>query len=283
MSNMSERIFKEDKEAKKEDRIRTLRRGEEIAHFNMLNLCFDPWVGDMDEWRRRYVLHPDFDFTENVVIVEENGEWAGGGTAWFREALLKNNKKIMVYSAGDLYVHPDHRGKGIYSTAMRSLNQLGQKKGAALGLTFVSIYRLPAIALPKYGFVGMFYPKTHVVVINPEKFFQFLISRAKKAYFPEKFSGIMLKLTVSFNTPTGKREITEVFKLEKAQFLEVKNGSYKKHMDLTVKAEVGAFLRIVGAFYLGKRHLLLSVLAALLKGHLRIRFSVKFLKLFLGL
>lgn len=279
---MGGNALKREKESKQRERIRTLKRGEETAHFNMLNLCYDPW-GSEEEWRRRYVLHPDFDVTENVVIVEKNGEWAGGGTAWFREALLKNNKKIVVYGAGDLYVHPDHRGRGIYSTAMRSLNQLAQKKGAVLGFAFPSIYRIPAIALPKYGFVEVFHPMTHVFVLNPEKFFQFLISRAKKAYFPEKFNGIKFKLTVSFSTPNGRREITEAFMLEKGRILELKGAQDKERIDLTVKTEIGVLLRIVGAFYLGKRSLISPLLAALLKRRLKFRFSLKFLRSFLGL
>lgn len=279
---MGGNALKRKKEAKPGERIRTLKRGEGTAHLNMLNLCYDPW-GSEDEWRRRYVLHPDFDVTENVVIVEENGEWAGGGTAWFRKALLKNNKKTMVYGAGDLYVHPSQRGRGIYSTAMRSLNQLAQKKGAVLGFAFPSIYRIPAIALPKYGFVKIFHPMTHVFVLNPEKFFQFLVSRAKKAYFPEKFNGIKFKLTVSFNSPNGRHEVTETFMLDKGQISKLKAVRDEKHMDLTVKTEVGALLRIVSAFYLGRRSLISSLLAALLKRRLKFRFSLKFLRSFLGL
>ena len=281
MKTVGENAFNKDKDAKQgERRIRTLKRGEETAHFDMLNLCYDPW-GNKEEWRRRYILYPDFDIAENVVVVEKNGEWAGGGTAWFREALLKNNKEIMVYGAGDLYVHPDHRGIGLYSTAMRSLNQLAQKKGAVLGFAFPSIYRLPTVALPKYGFVEVFYPRTHVFVLNPEKFFHFLISRAKKAYLPEKFNGIKFKLTVSFDTPNGKRSITKTFQVEKGQISESKEVPNKKHVDLAVKTEIGVLLEIVCGFYLGKRALILSLLAALLRGRLRLRFSTRFIRSFL--
>lgn len=279
---MGEYAVKREKKAGQEERIRTLKPGEMTAHFNMLNLCYEPW-GSKEEWRRRYVSHPDFDVTENVVIVEENGEWAGGGTAWFRKALLKNNKKIMVYGAGDLYVHPDFRGKGIYSAAMRSLNKLAQKKGAVFGFAFPSIYRIPSVALPKYGFVEIFQPITHVFVVNPEKFLQFLIARAKKAYFPEKFNGIKFKLTVSFDVLKGRCEITKVFILEKGQFHELEGVQNEENMDLTVKAEIDVILRIVSAFYLGKRALLLSLLKALLKRRLKFRLSLNFLRSFLGL
>jgi len=283
VKNVGGNAFNRGKEAKQgKRRVRTLKRGEGTAHFNMLNLCYEPW-GSKEEWERRYILHPDFDVTKNVVIVEENGEWAGGGTAWFRKALLGNNKKIMVYGAGDLYVHPDHRGKGVYSTAMRSLNQLAQKKGAVLGFAFPSIYRLPAVALPKYGFVEVFHPRTHVFALNPNKFFHFLIFRAKKAYLPEKFNGIKFKLTVSFDTPNGKHAITETFQVEKGQISESKEASDKEHVDLAIKTEIGVFLEIVCDFYLGKRTLIISLLAALLRGRLRFRFSLRFIRSFLGL
>jgi GNAT superfamily N-acetyltransferase len=266
---------------KQAEKIRTLRQGEGTAHFNMLNLCYDPW-GAEDEWKRRYVSHPDFNITENVVVVEENGQWAGGGTGWFREALLKNNRRIMIYGAGDLYVHPDHRGKGIYSTAMRGLNQLAQKKGAALGFAYPSIYRLPAMALPKYGFVETFYPTTHVLVLNPEKFFRFLVSRAKKAFFSEKFNGIRLKLTVSFDTPRGKRRISEEFLVENGQIKELQATPEKKHLDLSAETEASVLLRLVSGHYLGKRGLVLFVLSNIVKRRLKVRFSMRFLKSFLG-
>lgn len=266
---------------KSAEKVRTLRPGEETAHFDMLNLCYGPW-GAEDEWRRRYVLHPDFSITENVVIVEENDQWAGGGTGWFRRALLKNHP-IMVYGAGDLYVHPDHRGRGIYSTAMRSLNQLAQKKGAVLGFAYPSIYRLPAMALPKYGFVETFYPTTHVLVLNPEKFFKFLVSRARKAFFSEKFNGLKLQLTVSFNTPTGKRRISERFLVENEQIRELQAAEEKGKMDLTAETEASVLLRLVSSFYLGKRGLLLFVISNLFRRRLKIRFSMRFLKIFLGL
>lgn len=267
---------------KQGESVRTLKHGEETAHFNMLNLSYSPW-GSEEEWRRRYVLHPDFDVSENVVIVEENGEWAGGGTAWFREALLKNNKTVRVYGAGDLYVHPEHRGKGVYSTAMRSLNMLAQEKGAVLGFAYPAIYRVPSLALPKYGFVPIFNPIAHVFVLNPEKFFQFLISRAKKAYFPEKFNDMKFRLTVSFNTPLAKHEVTGVFRIEKGEVSELNGTQDSGHMDLTVKAEIGTLLQMISAFYYGKRPLLFHLLSALLKRRLKLGFSTKFLRAFLGL
>jgi len=64
--------------------VRNLKRGEEKKHFEMLNLCFKLW-GSEEKWRRLY-LQPGLDATKNVIVVEENKEWIGGATAWFREA-----------------------------------------------------------------------------------------------------------------------------------------------------------------------------------------------------
>ncbi|UCE29040.1 MAG: GNAT family N-acetyltransferase [Candidatus Bathyarchaeota archaeon] len=279
---MDGNVLNRGKEEKLGARIRTLKQGEETAHLDMLNLCFDQW-GRKEEWKRKYELYPNFSAAENVIIVQKDGEWAGGGTAWFRHALTKDCKKTRVYCAADLYVHPDHRGRGVYSTAMRSLNRLAQKKGAVLGFAFPSIYRLPAIALPKYGFVGVFHPMTHVFVLNPEKFFRFLISRAKTAYLPEKFNGAKFELAVSFDTPSGKRVITDTFQVEKGQISEYRGAPDKKHLDLTVKTEIGVLLKIVSGFYLGKRAFIRSLLSAFVRGRLRFRFSTRFIRLFLGL
>lgn len=270
------------KAAKDGEKIRMLRRKEEAAHFDMLNLCYNPW-GSEEEWRRKYVLYPGFETTENVLVLERNGEWAGGGTAWFREALLKSEKKIVVYCAGDLYVHPAHRGRGVYSAAMRGLNQLAQKKGSVLGFAFPAIYRLPAIALPRYGFVEVFRPMTHVFVVKPEKFFEFLISRAKKAYLPSKFNGIKLKLTVSFDTPKGKQVVTDTFQVEEGQISESEEQPDRGHVDLAIKTEISVLLKIVSSLYLGKGALIISLLAALLRGRVRLRFSTRFVRSFLGM
>lgn len=263
-------------------RVRRLRHGEESAHFNMLDLCFGIWVSER-EWRGKYVLHPDFDVSENVVVVEQHGEWAGGGSAWFREALLRDNRKITVYSAGDLYVHPNHRGKGIYSIAMQSLNRLAATKGAVLGLAFPSVYRLPGVALPKYGFAEVFCPTTHILVFNPTNFFKFLIARAKEALIPDRFNGITLVLTVSFNTPEGKQTISRHLRFESGQISEASSTDDLERVDLRIKTECVILLRIVSCFYRDRKRLPVLVLASVLKGRLVVHFSMGFLKAVLGL
>jgi len=263
-------------------KIRNLRPGEEEKHLEMLNLCFDPW-GSIEKWKKMYV-QPNFDVTKNVVIVEENGEWAGGGTAWFREALTKTSKKIKVYLAGDLYVHPHHRGKGIYSTAMRSLNDLAQKRGAAIGFAFPSIYRTPSIALPKYGFARVFHPTTRILVLNPEKFLQYLIHQAQEAYLPRKFEGLRLKLVVCFNLARRGHKVLRTFQVKKGKLCELASAvEDTKKFDLTINTDIDILLGISACFYLRQKALFPRLLLAFFRRRLRVRFSLNFLRSILGL
>ena len=259
-------------------KVRNLRVGEEKKHFEMLNLCFQPW-GDEENWKRRYE-QPNFNITENIIVVEENNEWMGGGTAWFREAFLHNNKKTKIYIAGDGYVHPNHRGKGVYSTFMQSLNELARRKRASLGFGFIPIYGTPFKALPKYGFVDVFYPSTHILILNPGKFFNFLIAQLKEIPVSNKFEELKLKLTISFKILKRKHKITRVFHVRGGKLCEVEGATKDaKNIDLSIKADVGTLLKIFRYLYLKKRTLFLIVLVSFLSGRLRMRFSTKLVKL----
>lgn len=254
-------------------KVRTLNDGEEKKHLDMLNLAYDKW-GNEEDWRKKYV-QPGFSARDNTLVVEESGEWAGGGTAWFREAVLKNDKRLKVYTAGDLYVLPNYRGKGIYSTAMKDLNKMASERGAALAFAFPSIYRVPSLALQKYGFVSVIYPKTYVYTLKPEKFLLYVISEVGKMYFPARFDGMTIKLTVRFDSPQGKRSLSKTFRVEGGTLSET---TEPEKIDLRVTMSVGTLLRISSMFYLRKRGLFLTVLAALLRRNLGIRFSLSFLK-----
>lgn len=269
------------KELQTERIARTLRKGEENKHFEMLNLCFNPW-GSKEEWKKRYTYFPNFDLSKNVVVIEDNGEWAGGGTAWFRDATLKNNKKIMIYGAGDLYVHPNHRRKGIYSTAMQSLNDIARKRGAALGFAFPSIYGLAAIALPKYGFFDVLRPMTKILILNPEKFLQYFISNAQAAMLPPKFNGINIRMIVFFDCYNRKYTANMMFEVKEGRLIHVIDTTTDISSDLTIKADIALLLRILSLFYLRKRVLLAVLLIAWLRRRLKFRISLRFLKLWLG-
>ena len=262
--------------------VRNLRRGEEKKHFEMLNLCFKPW-GSEEKWRRLY-LQPSFGATKNVIIVEENKEWIGGATAWFREASLRENRKVKVYIAGDGYVHPNHRGKGVYSTFMRGLNKLARKKGASLGFGFVSVHGTPFIALPRYGFVDIFHPATKILILNPENFLQFIITQMQNVDFPKNFEGLRLKLLVSFVVPKGKHAISRTFHVKKGKLRELPSrvGDIK-NIDLRVKTDINMLLKISSYFYLKKKTLFPILFIAFLRRRLAFRFSLNFLRMILRL
>lgn len=264
-----------------ERKIRYLREGEEKKHFETLNACYNPW-GDEKEWRRRYTQYPGFDFTKNVVIHEEGADWAGGGTAWFREAFLSNDRRITVYEAGDLYVLPAFQGKGVYSAAMRSLNEMAQKRGAALGFGFPSIYGVAATALPKYGFTDLFYPSTRILLLKPEKFLDYFLSRLEEFVFPPKFDALKIKLIVSFDEQRSSTA-TKMFLVEKRKLKKLDNTSEVEEADLTIKTNLGLLIKASSLFYRHSRTLYPQLLWALLRRRLGLRFSSRFLKAFLGL
>jgi len=266
---------------KEERKVRYLRVGEEKKHLEALNSCFNPW-GDESEWKRKYTEFPRFNFTKNVIIVEESGEWAGGGTAWFREASLSNNKKLTVYEAGDLYVLPTFRGKGIYSTAMRSLNEMARKRGAALGFAFPNIYHIAATALPKYGFADVFYPITKILLLKPERFFNYFLSRLEEFVFPPKFDDLKIKLIVSFDEKHD-HPVSMMFGVEKGRLKELTSTTEGEKIDLVIKADMGLLTKAFSLFYRRKKILYLHLFFALLCRRLGVRFSLRFLKTFLGI
>lgn len=257
--------------------MRSLKRGEEKKHLELLNLCFNNW-GDEGKWRRLYT-QPGFNLHQNVLVVEEHGEWTGGVTAWFREVILKQGTKVKVYIASDGFVHPNHRGEGVYSTFMRSANEFAQRRGACLGLGFISIYETPYFALPKYGFIDIFHPKTKILALHPEKFLKYSTTQAKKISLPKKFENVRLKLSISFKLLAEKREVTEIYQIEKGQLTRVcDEAEDAEKIDLLIRTDIGTLLSTFRHFYLRKRNLFFSLFFNLLTGRLRIRFSLNFVK-----
>lgn len=225
---------------------------------------------------------PDFDPYGNVLVVEENGEWIGGVTAWFRDVFLKQGTKVKVYIAGDGFVHPNHRGKGVYSTFMRSANEIARREGACLGFGFISTFETPFVALPKYGFVDIFYPKTRILALHPEKFLDYLVNQMKKISVPEKFEGIKLEFVVSFNVLGEKQKISKISQVRNGLLSELcEMDENRKRFDLSIKTDISTFLKISRHFYLKKKRLFFIAFVALLTGRLRLGFSTRFVKMML--
>ena len=260
-------------------KVRNLKPEEEKSHLEMLNLCYGRW-GSEEKWRKRY-HQSGFDITKNVLVVEESGKWIGGVTIWFREAFLRNNKKLKLYIAGDGYVHPDHRGKGVYSIFMRKSMELAERNGATLGLGFISIYDIPFVALPKYGFVDIFYPETRIFALKPERFIHYMTRRLQLANFPKKLEGIKVQLAISLNTPQ-RQAVVKTFEVKRGKLRELTDEpapqmAHKK-IDLQVTADMETLLKIFSYFYLKKRSLLLILLKAFLQRRLKLGLSINFFK-----
>lgn len=266
--------------------VRNLKQGEEKNHLEMLNLCFNQW-GNEERWKRLY-HEPDFDITKNVIVVEEDGKWVGGVTAWFRKAFLKSGKKIEVYMAGDGYSVPAYRGKGVYSTFMKSMSKIAQKRGVALGFGFINVYNVPFAALPRYGFVDVFYPITKILVLNPEKFIDYVVKSIQNISFPRNFEGVKLKLIVSMTALQRKTTVSKEFQIVKGKLYElVENPAERESVDFVVETDITTLLNL--SFYSAKylytkeKTLFFVLLIALLRRRLKLRFSSVFLKAILKL
>lgn len=242
--------------------IRNLREEEAMKHFDFLNLCYNGW-GPHTLWRRNY-SQPGFDLTRDVIVVEDNGEWAGGGTSWFRYLLI-NEKRVKVYIAGDLYTLPEHRGKKIYLLTMKALNQVAREREAAIGFGFISRKEIPFVALQKIGFVDMWYPTVKIKVLHPEK----LLSRIGKVDFPRKFEGISIKLIIAHD---GKNIGKQTFLVANGKLQELEES---KKADLTIKSDLRTLLNVYNN--VGKGRLLPIVIKAILKRKLSLKFSFRFL------
>lgn len=260
-------------------KFRNIRQGEEKRHFEMLNLCFGPW-GSEEKWRSKY-LQENFDVTENVIIIEENGEWIGGVTTWFREAFLKEGRKAKVYIAGDGYVHPNHRGKGAYSTFMRRSIKVGRKRGASLGFAFISLHGVGFKALPKYGFVDVFHPMTRIFVLNAKNFLKYMMKKVQNIRVPRKYDGMKLKLIISSDSPKGKFAVSKIFHIRQGKLWELasENCVNNGKIDLQIDTDIQTLLKIGEYFYLRKKISYLTVFIALVRRRLKLRFSLKLVKL----
>jgi GNAT superfamily N-acetyltransferase len=259
---------------------RTLRHDEKKKHLDMLNLCHRPW-GSEAKYRRLY-SQEGFDVTKNVVVIEENGKWLGGVTGWFRQVFAKGDRMVPAYCSGDGYTLPNHRGKGVSTLALRTLQRMAAERGVALGFGFISTFNIAyRIALPKMGFVDAFYPETKVIVLNPDKFFDYIVTeRLKEIQLPRKFESMKIALTVSFVSQKQKIMIKRAY--------EVKNGSpeqirveaeppKRQKMDLQIAADIETFARVFSYLYSGRKFYL-SLLKFLLLRKMRLRFSLKLLK-----
>lgn len=262
-------------------KVRTLQHGEGKKHFETLNQCFAPW-GDEEEWQRRYVKFPGFDVTKNVIIVTVNDEWAGGVTTWYREAILSNGRRIKVSLPGDGYVLPASEDKGVFSSSMRAINEVTKKEGAVLSFAFPAVYGHSALALSKYGFMNVLYPVAKVYVLKHERFLDDFLTRTRRVILNDRFDNLAVKLMVPVDK-NKKKWATRVLRIEKGKLKDQKLSQSPAKFDLTIKSDVEFLINTASLFYRQKRSLYLVLLGALLRRRLGLRFSLRFIRVFLGL
>ena len=260
--------------------VRNLRSGEEKKHLEMLNLCYGFW-GDEERYKRFYSGEA------RALIVEEEGKWIGGGTVSFLEAFLKEERKVKVCISGDAYVHPKYRGQGVYSTCVRARDRLAQEKDASLGISFTSIYNIPFFALQKHGFINVFHPATKILVLHPQRYFDFLIKQLKDVEFPEKLEGKTVELTVFLKSFKGQHKVSEVFQVKnkKLEKVTVSNLTRKlaQKVDLQISADIETLEKTLRRFHLRKKSRFPLLFVDIMRRRLKLRFSARMLKTILSL
>ena len=247
--------------------VRLIKPEEMAKHLDMLNQAYAPW-GSQAEWENKYT-QPGFRPTENILVVEEDGKWVGGGTAWYRDATV-NDRRVRVYMLGDSFTHPEHGGKGIFSTSTRGLNRLAKERGVALGVTFTSPRGLSYRALPKYGFYDIYRPRTKIKLLNPARLIPMLVH--EKIGILQKFEGKRIRLV----TPA------------EVVLFEVKDSSLKRvseipKADISIRSNFPTLFWIFARYQEGKRQLVLAAMRAVLGGRLWVATSpANILKVFFG-
>jgi hypothetical protein len=98
-------------------------QGDEKQIVELLELVFNGWpkldlpLGNLEYWKWFYLDNPLK--TNNNIVATINKQIVGSNLGAFREVRI-NGEKYTTCLSGGLAVHPDHRGKGVYSK-MRDL------------------------------------------------------------------------------------------------------------------------------------------------------------------
>ncbi len=243
---------------KSDRRVRNIAEIEAEKHLAMLNKCFAPW-GNRQEWENKYKR--EHDITKNIFVVEEEGKWIGGGSALWRRVLI-SEKEVRAYIPSDLYTLPEHTGKGVYSTAMKALNDYATNENTALGIAFISLRETPYKALPKYGFTDVFYYDTYIKILKPESFIH-LIDR-ENIRFLEKLGKIYLNIITDAENVLLKIENGIIHKTDEAV-----------EVDIVIKSDFNTLFSLYSSTFKGKVRLVIETTLALLRRKLSVRTSLR--------
>ena len=147
--------------------LRSYTGNEERRILDFLNLCYGAW-GNLDEWKWRNVEYPTFE-DDNIVIAELNGDIVGHGALFFRNLYMPNIGALCTSTLGDAGVHPEYRGKGVYSRITYETRiPIAKSKGAALLFLHMQKGSLTHKANRKRGFIEIHYP-VYIKIINGKK------------------------------------------------------------------------------------------------------------------
>jgi hypothetical protein len=150
-------------------KYRPYQPGDEVSILELLNIGFEVRF-DLDTWKWRYINFPSFR-KENVLIVESDRRIMGHRGMFQREMCL-GESKVPTVTFGDSTVHPDFRGKGVYSQIWQVSTGKTRAKGTCLLFGFQSKDSLPNIlANRKLGFMEVPQIK-YVKILNPKRVFK---------------------------------------------------------------------------------------------------------------
>jgi N-acetylglutamate synthase-like GNAT family acetyltransferase len=147
--------------------VKDYSEGRETEIVDFLNLCFGAW-GDLEKWRYAYSQYPSFS-NEDIVIMEKGGKIVGHGGIHLRDLVLKNKGRVPAALLGDAAVHPNCRGKGIYSRIVELRLDRARSRGASFAFWWAFKNSIPYKTGLKCGFIEVKQSPLFMKILKPEK------------------------------------------------------------------------------------------------------------------
>jgi GNAT superfamily N-acetyltransferase len=132
-----------------------------------LNLCFGGW-GNVVKWLYLYKYYPTFSDDDVVIIENRDGKIIGHGGLHIKDFMIRHKYKVPVALFCDAAVHPNHRGKGIYSKIIKLRFDSAKSRGASLVFWWVLKGATPYKIGIKRGFIEVKQPPIYMKILKPE-------------------------------------------------------------------------------------------------------------------
>jgi hypothetical protein len=140
-----------------------------------------------------------------VVIVEHDGEIVGHSGIHVRDLVFKNRCKVSVALTGDTAVHPDHRGKGIYSQMVKRRLDSVKSRKVSLAFSWVLKGSITYKASIKSGSIEVKQPFLYMKMLRPEKI---LVNRLKDLFNKnEKFRKTFFQFGIDVSFILGDKKL----------------------------------------------------------------------------